>query len=732
MTRRQIRFYLTAAALAGLPAAPALAQNAPPASAPQTPPAKQEAGKPGEIVVSGVRAEVSATPDRTSYNITNDLQAQSGTLADALRNVPGVDVDLQGNVSLRGDPGVTILIDGRPAAVMRSEARGDYLLATPAANIERVEVITNPGAAFSPEGSGGVINLVTKQAKKDTRFATLRGTIGNEGRAMAGVSGGLSKIGLNLTGDFNWRRADGDGTLEQTRSRYDSGSGTFLNSRQDSTQEADMVSYTARAGVDYDVNKQNRLSLEGNYRNNAIQARRDDHFTGPGGVGSYDRISDTDGTNKGGGVRASWRRTFSGTGHELAADFTFDTGMQHRILDGVTTPVGAPAIYERIDNQFDRSDYGVKLDYKRPTGEGRSLNLGYQYDLITNNFDFTGVRGSSAGAMLPVASLTNRFDFRQAVHAVYGTWSLDFGKIELQPGLRLEQADLDINQITDGIRVKNGYFRAYPTLHLGYELTAKQKLRASYSRRIQRPGPSDLNPYTLYIDPLNLRRGNPALRPETTDSFELSWQMRSGGSFYSLTGFYRRSRGGVTDVVQDLGTGVFLTTRANLATAERTGVELVANGKFSKTLGYSASGTFLWNRIDPRLGGVSTPRSGTTGTVRANLTWQPTPKDFFQLNGFYSGDQLVAQGYRQSGGILNFGYRRKVNDRFSAVLTAQNLLDSAEQRFVIDTPLIRDRIAQRGMGRVFMLTLTYNLGNQGNRRRPDAGIDFEPAGGGVQ
>jgi outer membrane receptor protein involved in Fe transport len=274
--------------------------------------------------------------------------------------------------------------------------------------------------------------------------------------------------------------------------------------------------------------------------------------------------------------------------------------------------------------------------------------------------------------------------------------------------------------------VSQDYFRVYPTLHLGYALSNKQRLRASYSRRIQRPGPQDLNPYTLYIDPQNVRRGNPSLRPEVTDSLELSWQLRDGGTFYSVTGFYRDSRGGVTDVVQDLGGGIFLSTRANLATTRRVGAELVANGKLSKTLSYNASGTFQWNEIDPRQLGISAPRSGTTGTVRANVTWQPTSNDFFQLNGFYSGEQLLPQGYRSSSGIVNLGYRRKVSERFSLVLTAQNILDSARQVLVIDTPTIRDRVTQRGGGRLFLLSLSYNLGNPGGRRRQEPGFDFDP------
>jgi outer membrane receptor protein involved in Fe transport len=278
------------------------------------------------------------------------------------------------------------------------------------------------------------------------------------------------------------------------------------------------------------------------------------------------------------------------------------------------------------------------------------------------------------------------------------------------------------------VEFERDYLRLYPTLHLGYTLSKTEQLRASYSRRIQRPSPQDLNPYTFYIDPQNIRRGNPFLLPEITDSFEAGWQHRKAGTFYALTAFYRRSRGGVTDILSDLGGGVFLTTRANLATAERVGVELIANGKLSKTLSYNASGTFLWNEIDPRVGNVSAPRSGTTGTARINLNWQPAPKDFFQLNATYSGNQLLPQGFRKSGGILNLGYRRKVSDTLSLLVTGQNVLDTARQVTVFETPALRDRFVQTGTGRVILFGLSYTLGGQSGKRRPEPGFDFQGGG----
>lgn len=706
----------------------AQAQTTPPEK-PAAGPQKPASDKPEDVVVRGARSDVVAAPDRLIYNIEGDLQAQNGTMADALRAVPGVEVDLEGRVSLRGDPGVTILIDGKPSALMRGEGRGDALLSMPAGRIARVEVITNPSAALSPEGSGGVINLVTKPARANSRSGSVRATLGTEGRGALNLNGSYAQAPLTLTGDLGYRRFTTAPSATQYRSRFDAGSGSFVDSRQDIALRNVMASRTGRLAVEYDVDKTNRLTAELNVRDMNIEADRTDTFTGAVPAASYIRESDTAMTNRGIGLSTSWRRTLPGKDHELVAEVEIDRGRMSRQIDGVTNFAAGLPLYERIENSVDRRDYRGKLDYKRPMGEGQSLNLGYEVTVAQTAFAYFGARGNSAGALTPVPSLTNRFDFDQTIHAAYGTFQFRLGKFDAQAGLRLEQAELTIDQISNGTRVDRDYLRAYPTLHLGYELSANQRLRGSYSRRIQRPSPQDLNPYVLYIDPLSQRRGNPDLRPEVTDAFELSWQLRKGGTFYSLTGFYRVSRGGITDVTEDLGNGVFLTTRANLATTRRAGVELLANGKLSKTLSYNASGSLLWNEIDPRTAGIATPRSGTTGTVRVNLTWQPTAKDFFQLNGTWSGDQLLPQGYRRSSYVVNLGYRHKFSDRFSLVLTGQNMLDSAQQQIVIDTPLIRDRITNRGAGRIVLIGITYNVGGQ-SRRRQEPGFDFDQSSGG--
>ena len=697
-------------------------------SAPQAPP---QAPAPGakDVVVTGARSDVIASTDRTSFSVANDLQVQNGTLADALRAVPGVEVDLEGRVSLRGDPGVTILIDGRPSALLRGDSRGDALSSMPAGQIDRVEVITNPSAAMSPEGSGGVINLVTKRVRPDTRFATVRANIGDRGRGALSVNGARSAGKLTLTGEAAVRRFTGEQEAELDRVRFDPVTGAAITTRQVSELEAKMAMGTARIGAEYAISPKSRVTADLNYRTGRQEIDRLDQSVSDVPAGTFDRAADMNMRLRSLGGRAGWRQTLPGRGHELTVDLDVENLRQRRVMDGVTDFAAAPASVERISNMIDRTEVDTKADYKRPIGKDGSLNLGYQATFLDAEFDFRGIRGASLAALAPVPSLTNLFGFGQAVHAWYGTYQFDTGKFEAQIGLRAEQVELDIDQRTDGISIDRDYFRLYPTAHLGFELSAAEQLRASYSRRIQRPSAQDLNPYAIYLDPLNLRRGNPFLDPEVTDSFEASWQRRKGPAFYSVTGFYRTARGGVTDVVQDLGNNVFLNTRANLATAKRAGVELVANGRLSKKLTFNASGTLLWNEIDPRQSGVAAKRSGTTGTARASFTWQPTAKDFFQLNGNYSGRQLIAQGYREPGGILNLGYRRKFDDRYSLTVTAQNVLDSARQVTVIDTPLLRDRIEQSGMGPVVMLGLTINLGSQTGRRRPEPAFDFDQGAG---
>lgn len=735
-----LRTLLATTALSLFAVTAAAAQDRPP-QRPQTPPPTQQADddeeqatQVEEVVVQATRPDILNQADRLSYNVANDLQAQSGSVADVLRNVPGVEVDLQGNVSLRGDGNVTILIDGRPSAMFTGGSRADALQAMPGGTLERVEVITNPSAAFSPEGSGGIINLVTKktpQSQQATQTGTLRLGYGGDGKYNASLSGSRRDGPLTIAGDLGHRNQRGENENLRERFRPGATPADERYERAELTSEGRFESYNARVSADYDLNDRDRISGELGWRQFEVSGDGIESFSREDGNGTlldaYARDTANSFSNDGYNARATWRRKFEGDQHELVVDLDasqFENDRLTTAFTDVTTGAAADQA-ERIGGSSTSDDWGVKVDYTRPMGERRTLKLGYELDVRATDFDNFGFRGPDFSSLTPAANLNSEFTYDETIHAAYATYDRPFGDLDVQFGLRLEQVEFEIDQITQNVQASRDYFRAYPTLNFGYQLTDSQRLRGGYSRRISRPQPQDLNPFTTYVDPQNLRRGNPDLDPEITDSFELGWQMRRGRTFYAVTAFYRDSSGGVTDVAVDQGGGVVLTTRQNLGEAQRTGVEFIANGQLPAGFSYNVSGTVLKNDIFVR-GVAGSDRSGTTASVRASVNWQPTETDFFQVGGFYNGEQLQAQGYREPFGIVNLGYRRKLTDDLSLTLTGINVLDSAEQKVVIDTPAFSDRQTNRFQQPAFFIGLTWNFG--GGPRRPEQ-FDFNTGQG---
>jgi outer membrane receptor protein involved in Fe transport len=706
---------------------PALAQDAdqdPPAATTEDDEADEDATEVDEVVVAASRPDIITAADRMIYNVANDVQAQTGSVADVLRNVPGVEVDLQGNVSLRGDSNVTILVDGRPSAMLSGGSRADVLQAMSGSQVERVEVITNPSAAFSPEGSGGVINLVTKTAQPSVTSVGVRASWDGGERGNLSLSGSRTNNGLTLSGDLGVRHNVSDIESDSTRLRPAATPAATIVEDSSFLGTNTNTFGNARIGADYDLNARDRISGELSYR--AFDAESDglqtfERADGNGTVSDrYARLQTGGFSNANVGGRLSWRRKFEGDQHELAADFQIDSSTSERDQDLVsTTQIGAePDYLQRTGSDNQRDAYEFKLDYTRPMGERRLLKVGYQGNLGDDTFDSFGSRGPDEAGLAPIAALTNEFEYEEWIHAVYATYERPFGDLDVQAGLRVEQVDFTLDQITDSITVQRDYLKAYPTLNFGYQLTDSQRLRGGYSRRISRPSPQDLNPYTTYSDPQNLRRGNPDLDPEITDSYELAWQMRQGQTFYAVTAFYRDSSGGVTDVSRDIGGGIVLTTRENLGESQRAGVEFIVNGKLGSKVTYNASGTVFRNDIYiPGIaGGIE--RSGTSGTARASINWSPTDSDFFQLNGFYVGEQIQAQSERSSFGMLNIGYRHKFTDTFSMVVTGTNILDTAEITSTTDAVDFRDSSRVRFSEPTYYIGLTYTFGRSPRRQEP--------------
>lgn len=721
MLRRTV--WLASAAALAL-ARPALAQ---PAAKPAPPPADKGSSV-GEVVVTGAPPPMRADIDRNSYNVANDLQARTGSIADALRNVPSLEVDVQGNVAMRGDPNVTILVDGKPSGQFEGENRAQALQNLSADQIERVEVITNPSAAFDPNGSAGIINLISKKNRKPGVNGSMRANVGSEGRQNGGVSGSYRDGKVTLTGDASYRHDSIKQSFSRERSITEA-SGRVRDSLQDSSQGGRINATNLRGGLDYDISPKTRLSFEARYNDFDFRDRSYERFDETAGgivTRAYDRIGRQDQDNR---QAAATVRLH----HAVTGDQTLDIDFGRERSEGVNRRSysnlargPAPDAIERIafDGLFWKTT--AKVEYARSLPDKAKLKLGYSLVIDDNNYDNSGARGPSASAAAADPALTFLFRFDQQAHAVYGTYERPFGKLSVLAGLRAEAVMIDIDQVTQAIKVENNDVSLYPSLHLSYALSAEDKAKASYSRRIQRPNPGEYNPFRIYQDPQNFRAGNPALKPQTTDSFELGYEHHKGGQIYQATFYYRDIRDSVSDVVRDLGGGVFLTTRANVGKSRTAGVEVVANGRFTRKLTYNLSGNAYWNELDGRgLGVGGRVRDGWTVSGRGNLSWQATDRDFLQLNTFLNGERLSPQGFVRPQVALNLGYRHKFSDRLSVVATAQDVLSTLRYKGVIETPTLRDVQIFEPQTRVVFVGLTYSFGG-GKPREPA----FDFGGGG--
>ncbi len=702
------------------------------ATAAATPPQKPpEASKEAATGVSAVVIKADAPPvrtsiDRRSYSVSGDLAAQSGGVADALRNIPSVEVDVQGNVSLRGDPNVTILIDGKPSGLLQGDNRGQALQQLPADRIERVEVITNPSAEFRSDGTGGVINLITKKAKGAGGNGSLRLTGGSSGRGGGSLSGGYNSGKLSASGDIGYRYDP------VSQDDYERRQQPALDSETQGATKLDLKSWNGSATVDYDATDKLRVGGEAraNRFRGAIDSTADTTREDTTGalVQAYRRDLSILQRRDNGALGLNLRRRFDGEGHELSLKLTYDVTTDERTRTGHTTQSvpAASSAFDQLRLAYELRQTDLKGDYVRPMDKGRTLKAGFDLQFDDNAYDNIGLRGGSLAGLVVDPGLTNQFLYEQALSQAYVTYEQPLGLLTALAGLRWEQSKLDLTASNRNIETTTS--RLMPSLHLSYPLGDKQKLTASYSERLQRPSPFDLNPTPFLTDPLNYRIGNPALKPQVTHSYELGWQYRKAPLLVLATLYYRQNDKVMSDVVTDSGGGVFVTSRANVSQSRNGGLELVLNGKAAPTLTYNLSTNLYRVQLDGANLGIPGKRSATTVSGRASLNWQATPKDLIQLNGFLNSKRLSAQGYFRPSAALDLGYRHKIDDRLSLLVTVQDVLGVYREKQILQTPTLKSLSVRDPDARWVRVSLTWAFG--AGKAKKDPGFDF--SGGGAQ
>jgi outer membrane receptor for ferrienterochelin and colicin len=681
------------------------------------------------IVVTATESPVQRLIDRRVYSVTTDLQGVSGTAADVLNQVPSVDVDADGNVSLRGNSKVTILVDGKPSALLSGASAGDGLLQFSASDIDKIEVMNNPPAQFKAEGSAGVINIITKKTHKAGPSGTLRATLGNKHRYVLGGTGNYNVGRLSLSGSIGLRHDTRERIVESTLVAADPVTNHLIVSREDVNERLRRQIPSIKAGIDYRLNDHQSLGLSLNYRERNGNRFYDQHDASVLKNGPPVAVSDRHSDGHEWSLNSEQTVRFSQILRQ--PEETVDLSLHRTVArerdnyayrNTFTLPVGAPR-FDHLNLNLDLVTTEFSADCALALSRQRSLKLGYDFQEDKNAFSNSGDTVDPVTGPVVNPVIRNDFRYLQKVHAAYVTYQTSAGSWNLQGSARLERSAIDTRQLTGGIMSAQRYTRVYPTLHLERLLSEESTLSFSLSRRVSRPDAEALNPFSDRQATHNLRRGNPNLLPQDTRSFEIGYSVESNMLHYDLTGYLRRNRNSVTDVTQLVSADVVLTTKANLPHSTSGGLEFTANGRVMPKLSYGLSGNLFYNQIDAVTLGATGLKSTTGLNLKASLDYRPTPFDTAQISFSRSDKALTAQGYVSAINLVNVGYERKVTADLSAVFTISDLFNGQITQRFVSTPVLSDTYRRTQIGRIFYVGVVYLLGPP--KKGKATGFDYD-------
>jgi outer membrane receptor protein involved in Fe transport len=587
-------------------------------------------------------------------------------------------------------------------------------------------VITNPSAADSAAGSGGIINLITKQTHKAGYSGSGKIGLGERGQAIAGINGGYNAANLSLSGDLNYRGRDPASGKVTESIVTPVAAGGPQDEREVDAYDGTVSSVVAHLAADFDLDARTRIGarLQGvsarlSETGNALATVED----GAGGSDILRQLYDSPVRVEARLAGASFRRKL-GDDQELTADVRANRTVvgSRTLYHDLPIQPPAPDSFEFGGNNQITDTTDIRTDYRNPSFASGELKLGYDGAITTSDLSKIFGEGPTSAAIAADPTRSGAFAYRLALNAAYATLQEKFGDLSVLAGLRLEDSRTT-TALAGADQRRQSDLQAFPSLHLSYPLGEDRTISASYSRRIDRPTPAQLNPLITFGNPQDLFSGNPNLKPQETDAVEVAYDARKGLSSLAATLYFRELHNAFTSVLRDEGDGVVLFTPDNLSDARKAGLSLATNHQLTPMISLNASGDAYWTQIPASILGLGQARSGYVASGRGALSWTPTASDVFQLNGSWTGRTLIPQGSQGPFGLLNLGYRRKLTPDLFVVVTVQNLLDSNHGTIISKLPTLTDWRRRDEVGRTSLVTLTYNFG-LGAQKAHEPAIDY--------
>ncbi|MEI9920808.1 MAG: outer membrane beta-barrel family protein [Bacteroidota bacterium] len=643
-----------------------------------------------EVVVEGERSLVEEKVDRMIYNAENDQTARGGDAADVLRRVPMLTVDMDGNVSLRGNQNIRVLINNKPSTITASSV-ADALKQIPADQIKSVEVITSPSAKYDAEGSAGIINIITKKITAQGFTLNIDGTAGMRGSNLGlNANYRTGKMGFSL-GGFGRTNYNVTGTFKNTQSTLDYPSGDPLSSTtQSATTRQNGLFGNYQLGWDYDINKNNSLVAQirlgardgHNFQDNLIT---DMIRTGKTDSSSLRNVKTTDLSNNI-DANLTYTHTFSTPGEELSIMGSISRNNRTNDFTNNILNMSNESIASRIKNVNDsyNQEATIQADYAKPIGKNHIIEVGGKNIMrsVSSTYSYYNAIGEGDYVLNPNTSLSNNLDYTQNVTAGYLAYTVSLPKgYSLKAGGRYEYTTISANLKDEQDLAIPSYGVLVPSINFSRKLK-KGTVKIAYNRRIQRPSIQYLNPNIQASNPLSITQGNPTLSPEYTNNYEIGYSTFMKGASLNISAFARNTNNAIQSIrdITDFNgnPNVIRTTYQNIGKEDAYGASVFTNVSISEKFTLNGGTDFYYavlnnNNPDPKYNASNT---GWVISGRMFGSYNFTKLWGLQFFGFYRGRQVNIQGYQGGFGIYSLSLKRDfANKKGSIGFGAENFFN---------------------------------------------------------
>ncbi|HLG40324.1 MAG TPA: outer membrane beta-barrel protein, partial [Chitinophagaceae bacterium] len=590
-------------------------------------------GQLGEVTVTARKPFIQKLSDRIVVNVENSIVSAGSSALDVLERSPGVNVDNNDAISLRGRSGVIIMIDGKPTAMSGADL-ANYLRGLPSAAIERIDIITNPSAKYDASGNSGIIDI---RMKKDQRLGT-NGTFtagygqGVYTKANAGTTFNYRNKKVNVFGNYNYAYRIGLNHLYLDRNFYTDNGVYNGGDLKDNYNKPKFGSHTARVGADFFPNKKTIVGFVVNTNFNHFTRRNDNNSIVINNqkqqVSTFNSLATNNDHGNNIVANANLKHTFDSTGKEITADIDYGRYNSGSITHNATS-------YYKLDGTSLQPNYvldgdqdgklqftTIKSDYINPLKKKAKLEAGFKLSFVSSDNDakFFDV---SNGTPQNDVSKTNHFYYKENNNAGYINFSRDFKKFDIQFGLRGEQTNIKTRQVIGNVQFDSSYFQLFPSAFFNYKLKEDQTLGVSVSRRIDRPGYGQLNPFLFLIDVTTYATGRPGLLPQFTWSYELSYTVKN----LSLTFGYSHSTNSQNiaiakfkDVFPNIPSEDNVTVQIpiNLSSSDYYGLTIAAPIRISKWWNMINNANMYYQKFNGSLGMTQLNKGKPAADIRTN------------------------------------------------------------------------------------------------------------------